>query len=168
MAKTEEKNKSVGVRNGNGFAANGDISQAISEKKDWKYFWNRVIKDVTNRDLAPVKILFFFKYASKSCLQPKKYKNFNKLIFTALFVLYPFLTLHMAELGLDEYEIGINQATAPLIAILGPPFVGIIADKIGNFKVLVLKEFCILNKNPQGKLVQNIITSLLIILASFL
>ncbi|ODN01877.1 Major facilitator superfamily domain-containing protein 6-B [Orchesella cincta] len=54
-----------------------------------------------------------------------------------LFVLYPFLTLHMDALGLDEWEIGINQATAPIVAILGPPVAGLIADKIGNFKVVL-------------------------------
>lgn len=35
------------------------------EKKDYKYFWKRVLKDLTNKNLIPVKILFFFKYASK-------------------------------------------------------------------------------------------------------
>lgn len=61
--------------------------------------------------------------------------NFLYFIFAALFVLYPFLTLHMDALGLDEWEIGVNQASVPIVAILGPPISGVIADKIGNFKV---------------------------------
>lgn len=41
----------------------------------------------------------------------------------------------MDSLGLDEWEIGVNQASVPIVAILGPPISGVIADKIGNFKV---------------------------------
>jgi hypothetical protein len=36
-----------------------------TRKKDWKYFWRRVRDDLTNKNLIPVKILFFFKYGSK-------------------------------------------------------------------------------------------------------
>ncbi|CAL8114118.1 unnamed protein product [Orchesella dallaii] len=95
-----------------------EVQNSWEEKKDYKYFWRRVLTDLTNKNLIPVKILFFFKYAT-------------------LFVLYPFLTLHMDALGLDEWEIGINQATAPIVAILGPPVAGMLADKIGNFKIVL-------------------------------
>jgi hypothetical protein len=44
----------------------------------------------------------------------------------------------MDSLGLDEWEIGVNQATAPVVAILGPPFAGLVADKVGNFKVKLI------------------------------
>lgn len=119
----------------------------ITEKKDYKYFWKRVLKDLTNKELIPVKILFFFKFASKcekvalikikiilNCVHSHSYDVI--LVAPALFVLYPFLALHMQSLGLNEQEIGVIHAFVPLVAILGPPISGVIADKIGNFKVI--------------------------------
>ncbi|CAG7728392.1 unnamed protein product [Allacma fusca] len=88
------------------------------KKKGWDSFWKRTLADMTNKNLLPIKTLFFFKAAT-------------------LFVLYPFLTLHIKSLGLDAAEAGINSAFIPVVAILGPPVAGIIADKIGNFKVLL-------------------------------
>ncbi len=40
-------------------------SQTILMEKDWTYFWKRVLTDITNKDLIPVKLLFFFQYASE-------------------------------------------------------------------------------------------------------
>ena len=57
------------------------------------------------------------------------------IIFIALFVLYPYLTIHMRELGINVEETAIMSAVTPLVAIIMPPVAGMIADRIGNFKV---------------------------------
>lgn len=71
---------SVTTENGKGNEKLDSISQIITEKKDWNYFWRRVISDITNKDLIPVKILFFFQYASKFSA-----RNCNCMYFTVIF-----------------------------------------------------------------------------------
>lgn len=63
---------------------------------------------------------------------------FNCVVFcflSAVFVLYPYLTIHMRELGINVEETAIMSALTPCVAILMPPVAGMIADRIGNFKV---------------------------------
>lgn len=50
-------------------------------------------------------------------------------------MLYPYLTIHMRELGINVEETAIMSAVIPVVAIIMPPIAGMIADKIGNFKV---------------------------------
>jgi len=57
------------------------------------------------------------------------------LLFSALYVLYPYITIHMRELGINVEETAIMSAVTPVIAIVMPPLAGMVADKIGNFKV---------------------------------
>lgn len=52
-----------------------------------------------------------------------------------MFVLYPYLTIHMRELGINVEETAIMSALTPVVAILMPPIAGVVADRIGNFKV---------------------------------
>lgn len=56
-------------------------------------------------------------------------------MFLAILVLYPYLTIHMRELGINVEETAIMSAVTPVVAILMPPLAGMIADKIGNFRV---------------------------------
>lgn len=42
----------------------------------------------------------------------------------------------MRELGISVEETAIMSAVTPVIGILMPPVAGIVADKIGNFRVL--------------------------------
>ncbi|MPD06358.1 hypothetical protein E2C01_102166 [Portunus trituberculatus] len=49
--------------------------------------------------------------------------------------MFPFLTIQARSLGITEKELGIVYAFTPAITIIGPPLTGMIADKIGNFKV---------------------------------
>ena len=58
------------------------------------------------------------------------------LILAALLVLYPYLTIHMRELGINVEETAIMSSVTPVVGILMPPLAGLLADKIGNFKVL--------------------------------
>lgn len=41
----------------------------------------------------------------------------------------------MRELGINVEETAIMSAVIPVVAIIMPPLAGMIADKIGNFKV---------------------------------
>jgi len=59
------------------------------------------------------------------------------LLLTALFVLYPYLTIHMRELGISVEETAVTAAVTPAVTIIMPPLAGILADRIGNFKVRV-------------------------------
>lgn len=54
----------------------------------------------------------------------------------AIFIVYPYLTIHMRELGINVEETAIMSAITPVVSILMPPIAGLIADKIGNFKVI--------------------------------
>lgn len=55
--------------------------------------------------------------------------------FSALYVLYPYLTIHMRELGINVEETAIMSAITPVIAMVMPPMAGMVADRVGNFKV---------------------------------
>lgn len=81
-------------------------------------FFGRIIQDFKQKQLLPLKLLFFV-HAS------------------TLFVLYPYLTIHMRELGISVEETAIMSAVTPVIAIVMPPLAGMVADKIGNFKLLL-------------------------------
>lgn len=47
----------------------------------------------------------------------------------------------MRELGINVEETAIMSAVTPAVAILMPPVAGMIADKIGNFRVRLKKYF---------------------------
>lgn len=47
----------------------------------------------------------------------------------------------MRELGINVEEAAIMSAVIPVIGIIMPPLAGMIADKIGNFKVTFFKFF---------------------------
>ena len=52
-------------------------------------------------------------------------------------VLLPYMTIHMKSLGITVEEIGIIYGVVPFFAILAPSAMGMIADKLGNFKVSI-------------------------------
>ncbi|XP_031336039.1 uncharacterized protein LOC116165602 isoform X2 [Photinus pyralis] len=83
-----------------------------------KLFFRRIIKDFQQKELLPLKLLFFVNAST-------------------ILILYPYLTIHMRELGINVEETAIMSAVIPVISILMPPIAGIIADKIGNFKILL-------------------------------
>lgn len=43
----------------------------------------------------------------------------------------------MRELGINVEETAIMSAVTPVVAIFMPPLAGMIADKIGNFRVSI-------------------------------
>ncbi|XP_046383422.1 uncharacterized protein LOC124153999 [Ischnura elegans] len=81
-------------------------------------FMRRVSDDFKHKDLMPIKVIFFVQSST-------------------LFVLYPFLTIHMKELGIGVEEAAAMNALSPFIAVLMPPLAGLVADRIGNFRVLL-------------------------------
>lgn len=83
-----------------------------------KLFFYRVVKDFKQKALLPLKLLFFMHSST-------------------ILVLYPYLTIHMRELGINVEETAIMSAVTPAVAILMPPIAGMIADKIGNFRILL-------------------------------
>ncbi|CAH0405302.1 unnamed protein product [Chilo suppressalis] len=81
-------------------------------------FFKRILNDLKLKKLIPLKLLFFV-HAS------------------TLFVLYPYLTIHMRELGINVEETAIMSAVTPVVSIVMPPLAGMLADKIGNFRLLL-------------------------------
>ncbi|XP_030746351.1 major facilitator superfamily domain-containing protein 6-like [Sitophilus oryzae] len=83
-----------------------------------KLFFHRILKDFRQKELLPLKLLFFMHSST-------------------ILVLYPYLTIHMRELGINVEETAVMSAVTPVVAILMPPLAGMIADKIGNFRILL-------------------------------
>lgn len=79
-----------------------------------KRFW----VDLVTKEFVAIKVLFF-------------------LIYGASMAMFPFLTLQARSLGITEKELGVVYAFNPVIAIIGPPLTGMLADKIGNFKAFL-------------------------------
>ncbi|KAK4026589.1 hypothetical protein OUZ56_015594 [Daphnia magna] len=77
-----------------------------------------LIYDLKQRKLIPTKILFF-------------------VVLSSIGVLLPYMTIHMKSLGISVEETALIYGIFPLFAILAPYTMGIIADKLGNFKVLL-------------------------------
>ncbi|XP_069973245.1 major facilitator superfamily domain-containing protein 6 [Penaeus vannamei] len=72
-----------------------------------------------NRPLFLHKILFFTFYG-------------------ALGSIMAFLTIHMRTLGLDLAEITWINSILPLTSLAGPPIVGLLADRLGNYRVITI------------------------------
>ncbi|XP_017882086.1 uncharacterized protein LOC108626124 [Ceratina calcarata] len=83
-----------------------------------KSFFRRIIKDFRHKELLPLKMIFFVQAST-------------------LYVLYPYLTIHMRELGINVEETAIMSAITPVIAMVMPPLAGMLADRVGNFKIML-------------------------------
>lgn len=81
-------------------------------------FFRRFAEDFRRKELIPVKLLFFVHSST-------------------MFVLYPYLTIHMREMGLNEEETAIMSSVTPIVAVVMPPIAGMVADRIGNFRILL-------------------------------
>ncbi|KAK3883647.1 hypothetical protein Pcinc_012057 [Petrolisthes cinctipes] len=96
-----------------------DADQKKASKNCGRPQWvTRVLADLRRKEFVALKILFF-------------------LLIGAMMSLFPFLTLQARSLGITERELSILFALSPIVAFIGPPLTGIIADRIGNFKVLL-------------------------------
>ncbi|XP_023220784.1 uncharacterized protein LOC111622606 isoform X1 [Centruroides sculpturatus] len=74
-------------------------------------------QDLTKKELIPIKILMFLIYGGQATL-------------------YPYFTVHLKALGVSIQQLTIIFAIQPVIALFVAPMIGIMADKIGNFKFL--------------------------------
>ncbi|XP_076033207.1 major facilitator superfamily domain-containing protein 6-like [Oratosquilla oratoria] len=81
-------------------------------------FRHRFWSDFTRKEFAPLKLLFF-------------------LVFGGSMTLFPFITIHMRSLGITESELAIISALQPIVALVGPSLAGMLADRIGNFKIFL-------------------------------
>ncbi|KAL0119338.1 hypothetical protein PUN28_009720 [Cardiocondyla obscurior] len=81
-------------------------------------FFSRICKDFRQKELIPLKLIFFVQAST-------------------LYVLYPYLTIHMRELGINVEETAIMSAVTPVVAMVMPPLAGMLADRIGNFRILL-------------------------------
>ncbi|KAL6260225.1 hypothetical protein P5V15_007760 [Pogonomyrmex californicus] len=84
----------------------------------FKSFCKRISEDFWQKELMPLKIIFFVQAST-------------------LYVLYPYLTIHMRELGINVEETAIMSAITPVVAMVMPPLAGMLADRIGNFRILL-------------------------------
>ncbi|KYQ57900.1 Major facilitator superfamily domain-containing protein 6 [Trachymyrmex zeteki] len=83
-----------------------------------KMLFSRISKDFKSKELMPLKLIFFVQAST-------------------LYVLYPYLTIHMRELGINVEETAIMSSITPLVAMVMPPLAGMLADRIGNFRILL-------------------------------
>lgn len=81
-------------------------------------FFKRISSDFRQKQLLPLKMLFFVHSST-------------------MYVLYPYLTIHMRELGINVEETAIMSAVTPVVSIIMPPIAGLLADRIGNFKIIL-------------------------------
>ncbi|CAK1540106.1 unnamed protein product [Leptosia nina] len=81
-------------------------------------FFKRISDDLKQKKLIPLKILCFVHASTQ-------------------LVLYPYLTIHMRELGINVEETAVMSSLTPLFLIMIPPLAGLFADKIGNFRLLL-------------------------------
>ena len=77
------------------------------------YTWIR--DDMGRRDLLVIKALMFLQSAG-------------------LVVLYPYLSLHMVELGLSMEQVTYINLLLAMVEVITPIVTGLVADKIGNFR----------------------------------
>ncbi|CAL4102291.1 unnamed protein product [Meganyctiphanes norvegica] len=72
-----------------------------------------------NKKMLILKLLFFTFYGAFGCL-------------------LPFLTIHMRHLGLSMEEITWINMVLPLSALFGAPFVSILADRMGHYRLITI------------------------------
>ncbi|XP_059093691.1 uncharacterized protein LOC131888779 [Tigriopus californicus] len=81
-------------------------------------FFEWILHDFSLKHLIWIKLIFLFQSASMT-------------------VLYPYLNLHMKSLGISVQETAVINAVIPILFIFTPPLAGFLADKLGNFRILL-------------------------------
>lgn len=80
-----------------------------------KWLW----KDLKQPHLFWVKVIFMLQSAS-------------------LVTLYPYLIVHLRSLGFTIEDASIVNTAVPLADIIAPPVAGLLADKLGNFRIFMV------------------------------
>lgn len=89
-------------------------TKSRKKKNRLEWFWH----DMKQKHLMWIKAIFFLQSAS-------------------LVTLFPYLTIHMRSLGFSVEDVALVNAAIPVADILGPPLAGLLADKIGNFRLFM-------------------------------
>jgi len=87
-----------------------------------------ITHDLKQKKLVPIKVLIV-------------------VVLSGIGVLLPYMTIHMKALGITVAETAIIYGIYPIFAIFAPFSMGIIADKLGNFKVLLCSMFVLTGIN---------------------
>ncbi|KAK4025501.1 hypothetical protein OUZ56_014565 [Daphnia magna] len=104
------------VENGHGLVT------AVVPEEEKKRGFALLIHDFKQRRLIPIKFL-------------------SLIIYSGYGVLLPFFAIHMKSLGISVEETGAIYGVSSVIGVLTPLCTGMIADKLGNFKVLLSLSF---------------------------
>ncbi|CAG7728467.1 unnamed protein product [Allacma fusca] len=76
-----------------------------------------------NKDTLPLKVTLFLYYG-------------------AMAAILPYLTIHMLAIGISISETAIIYGVLPFTSFVGPPLIGFLADKLGQYKaVLIIATF---------------------------
>ena len=51
----------------------------------------------------------------------------------AAYAVLPYLTIHMKDIGVSDMDVGLIYSILPFCVFIGPPIVGFVADKIGDY-----------------------------------
>ena len=103
-------------------------------ENDEKWGLSLVLNDCKKKQLIPVKLLFFVFNSSKIFFPVFVAPRFNFIRHKGWVIMF-YLPVHMQSLGLTLTETSIIGGIVPIINIVTPYLVGLVADKIGNFKV---------------------------------
>ena len=77
-------------------------------KSGWRSFFS------VNKKLLPLKITLF-------------------MFCGAAYAVLPYLTIHMKDIGISDMDVGLIYSILPFCVFIGPPIVGFVADKLGNY-----------------------------------
>ena len=50
----------------------------------------------------------------------------------AAYAILPYLTIHMKDIGISDLDVALIYTVLPFCVFIAPPFVGFLADKLGN------------------------------------
>ena len=80
----------------------------LKKMSGWRSFFT------VNKKLLPLKITLF-------------------MFCGAAYAVLPYLTIHMKDIGISDMDVGLIYSILPFCVFIGPPIVGFVADKIGDY-----------------------------------
>ncbi|XP_076055133.1 uncharacterized protein LOC143033512 [Oratosquilla oratoria] len=81
-------------------------------------FFTRIKADFARKSFLPLKFLYF-------------------LLFGGQMTINPFMSLYMRSIGILQEEMAYIYSFTPVLGVLVPPLCGMIADRVGNFKMMM-------------------------------
>jgi hypothetical protein len=65
-------------------------------------------------------------------------RSLNLILSIGVAALFPFFTLHMKALGISVTEMAWMLLLLPIVSSIGPPLGGALADRLGNYKLVLI------------------------------